>query len=126
MAKFATISLDDAAWRAWAEGALRTCMGVIIDVTNLTPGLTWELERARQLVDPRRIVILHPEGAPPPAGTAYGSIVAYDPSRPAASTSQLEAWVRWLRDDHCTGESSKAGAAMLERGRERLKLPSRP
>jgi hypothetical protein len=54
---------DDLEWQTTVTDLCRRAGLVILQLGNPTPGLLWELENARHLVDPERLVIYLPRGA---------------------------------------------------------------
>lgn len=52
------VEVSDERWREWVKYALASCHLVIIDVSNLTDSVKWELETAMDMVGARRILLL--------------------------------------------------------------------
>lgn len=52
------VEVSDERWREWVKHALASCHLVIIDVSNPTDSVKWELKTAMDMIGPQRIVLL--------------------------------------------------------------------
>lgn len=89
-----TAVLPDQEWQAWVLKRLETASAVIIDATELSESLAWELDAARTRVGVDRILVLVGKGA----DTALSEDIATleydldDKSSVRSSTSKLREW----------------------------------
>jgi hypothetical protein len=104
--RITTLRLDDEKWRQWVETTLQACLGVIIDVSNISEGLSWELETASRLVDADRMVLLRPVGSSFTHDPV--SILEYDPQNIAATSGPLLTWAKERRERFCSGTVTPA------------------
>lgn len=56
------LACDESTWRNWIESKMLSAMIVVFDLTSATSGVLWELELARRIVTPDKIVIIGPGG----------------------------------------------------------------
>jgi hypothetical protein len=86
-----TLLLEEAKWQQGVDALLRTCRGVVIDITVPSEGLQWEFETTRKRVGAARILLLAEAGTavPPDLHTVFYQRVG---SQRRAS----EAFERWL------------------------------
>lgn len=58
LARGGFVEVSDDRWREWVRQALASCHLVIIDVSNSTESVKWELETATNIVGPQRILCI--------------------------------------------------------------------
>ena len=54
--------VSDEVWQTWGEVELARCSAVIVDQTGGTEGVAWELNRALDIVELPRIIVLQEKG----------------------------------------------------------------
>jgi len=77
--------VPDSMWQAWIRQEVSQALGVILDFTEPTANLMWELDLSKTVLSPERIIIIRGHDSIIPEGTSLPS-VTYDGSR----TSRLD------------------------------------
>jgi hypothetical protein len=87
------IAIADANWRTWVERHLHNALAVVVDVSVPTESVTWELERARAILPPERVLILRRASA---SAAVDPKSVSYDLATPAGIAEARASVNRWL------------------------------
>ncbi len=89
-------AVGDDRWQQWVDIQLGRCLGVIIDTTQQTEGVVWELQRALQLVPRSRIFIIHAPGFTSEVSPG----VPFESATLDLVTAHLQQWVKaMLREE---------------------------
>jgi hypothetical protein len=98
--QLSTFALSDAHWQDWIAARMRCCMGVVVDATAASGGLSWELEQALEIVPRAHIVFLVPlNSAAPDPGV---KTITYDPRQPKHAAKELTDWVKSIQQPNGT------------------------
>jgi hypothetical protein len=87
------VAIADDNWRTWVENHLESALAVVVDVSVATESVAWELERARAILPPERVLVLHRKTssvAVDPQSIGYQLATSADVDQARASVS---AWL---------------------------------
>lgn len=103
----------DASWQEWVLRELRGAHCAVIDLTDLTNNLLWELDQARAYLPHENVVLLVNSAVPTP-DAGRSAVVSYDETKQGRRLA-IRALRRWLDDcerrrdalDHASANNSK-------------------